>query len=153
MVELIINISNNKILNMDEFRAASRQLKNGKHLLTVKDLRKRSIHQNAYYWGIIVPMVRKGLYESGYDDVRTNDDAHAILKHLFLKKEVANKQTGEMITMAGSSAILSIPEFNEFIEMVCRWASEYLGIVIPAPYEPLIELEKYSENLMDQIID
>ncbi|MBK7885514.1 MAG: hypothetical protein IPJ81_18245 [Chitinophagaceae bacterium] len=60
MVEVIIHINNRKVINMKEFREAFNQLKDGKHLVTVKDMRKRSIPQNAYYWGVVVPMVKKG---------------------------------------------------------------------------------------------
>ena len=48
MVEVIININNRKVVNMKEFREAFNQLKDGKHMVTVKDMRKRSLPQNAY---------------------------------------------------------------------------------------------------------
>jgi len=150
MVEVIINISNKKVVNMKEFREAFNQLKDGKHLVTVKDIRKRSIPQNSYYWGVMVPMIRKGLYESGFDEVRTNDDAHEIIKHVHLKKQMVSKQTGDVIDVAGSSSVLSIPEFNEFIERVCRWASEYLSIYIPSPYEQMAEFEGWESKTVEQ---
>ena len=150
MVEVIINISNKKVVNMKEFREAFNQLKDGKHLVTVKDIRKRSIPQNSYYWGVMVPMIRKGLYESGFDEIRTNNDAHEIIKHVHLKKRMVSKQTGDVIDVAGSSSVLSIPEFNEFIERVCRWASEYLGIYIPSPYEQMAEFEGWESKTVEQ---
>jgi hypothetical protein len=142
MVELVIHIANKRVVNMKEFREAFNQLKDGKHLITVKDLRRRSLPQNAYYWGVVVPIVKRGLYDIGYDEVRTNDDAHEVLKHIHLKKQMVNKKDGDVIDIAGSSAALNIPEFNEYIERVCRWSAEYLGIVIPSPNEPLVELEQ-----------
>jgi hypothetical protein len=150
MVELVIHIANKRVVNMKEFREAFNQLKDGKHLITVKDLRRRSLPQNAYYWGVVVPIVKRGLYDIGYDEVRTNDDAHEVLKHIHLKKQMVNKKDGDVIDIAGSSAALNIPEFNEYIERVCRWSAEYLGIVIPSPNEPLVELEqviKEYENI------
>jgi hypothetical protein len=107
MLELVLYISNKKVVNMPEFKAAFNQLKDGKHLLTVKDMRRRTIPQNSYYWGVMVPLVRRGLYEAGYDDVKTNDDAHEILKHVHLKNRMVNKQTGEVIDIAGSSAFVN----------------------------------------------
>ena len=147
MIEVIIHIANKKVINMEEFRKAFNQLKDGKHLVTVKDMRRRSVPQNAYYWGVVVPMVRKGLYEAGFDAVRTNDDAHEIIKHIHLKKRIVSKQTGEVIDTARSTTELSMPEFNEFLEHVCRWAVEYLGIVIPSPHQQLAEFEDWKEEV------
>lgn len=149
MVEVAIQVFNRKVLNIQEFRDAINQLKDGKHLVTVKDIRKRSIPQNAYYWAVLVPMVRAGLYDAGYDEVRTNEDAHVVLKHLHLKKNVVNKQTGETYQIDGSSAALAIPEFNDFIERICRWAAEYLGIVIPSPNEQFVEFEQWEKSIVE----
>ena len=43
MIEVIIHIANKKVINMKEFRDAFNQLKDGKHLVTVKDMRRRSV--------------------------------------------------------------------------------------------------------------
>lgn len=137
---------------MQEFRTAFAQLKDGKHLVTVKDMRKRSIPQNSYYWGVIVPLVRKGLYDAGYDEVRTNDDAHEVLKHIHLRKRMVSRQTGDVIDIAGSSAKLTTPEFNEYIESICRWSAEFLGVVIPSPHEYLsVEFDNWIENLAHEV--
>jgi hypothetical protein len=149
MLELVLYISNKKVVNMPEFKAAFNQLKDGKHLLTVKDMRRRTIPQNSYYWGVMVPLVRRGLYEAGYDDVKTNDDAHEILKHVHLKNRMVNKQTGEVIDIAGSSAALTTPEFNVYVEVICKWAAEYLGVVIPSPYEQMEALEEWTDKIIE----
>lgn len=145
MQELIIHIRDKKIVNMQEMRGVFNNLKDGKYQITIKDVRKRSVQQNRYYWGVVVPMVRKGLYEAGFDVIRTNDDAHSVIKQVVFKKEVVSKQTGDMITVAGSTKEMSIPEFNEAIEAVCRWAAEYLGIIIPSPNEQMAEFKEWQE--------
>src|SRR5438552_17183381 len=102
MVDLIIHIRDRNIVNMQELKAAFNSLKDGKHQVTIKDVRNRSLPQNDYYWAVIVPMCRKGLYDAGYDEVRTNDDAHEVLKHEHLRKRIVSKQTGDVIDIAGS---------------------------------------------------
>ena len=144
MKELVITVSNRILVNSKEFLELFKDLKDGKHLVTVKDFRKRSLPQNAYYWGVMVPLVKKGLYDAGYDDVRTNDDAHEIIKHIHLRKRMVSKHTGDVIDIAGSSAELKVSEFNVFIENICKWAAEYLGIVIPSPNE---EMAMFCENV------
>lgn len=151
MTEVIIHISNRSIVNMNDFKNAFRSLKDGKYLITIKDIRKRSLPQNSYYWAVIVPMVKKGLYDAGYDAVRTNEDAHEIMKHIFLQKKMESKNNGDVIWIAGSTASLSIPDFNSFIEEVCRWASDYLGIVIPSPYEQMAEFDNWEKDKINEV--
>jgi hypothetical protein len=146
MVEIIVENTGSSLLNIDELKSALQQLKKGKHLITIKDIRKRSIQQNRYYWGVCVPMVRKGLYDAGYDEVKTNEDAHEVLKHVLLKKSIVSKQTGDMIDLSASTQKLSIPEFDAYVESVCKWAAEYLLVIIPSPYQQLVEFEEWVEN-------
>ena len=89
-------------------------------------------------------MKKKGLYDAGYDEVTTNDDAHEVMKHIHLRKRIVSKQTGDVIDISNSSAKLSIPEFNIYIEAICKWASEYLGIVIPEPNDQLAEFKNWE---------
>ena len=132
---------------MDALRGLLRDLKDGKHLITIKDYRKRSLQQNDYYWAVVVPLVRKGLFDAGFDEVTDNEIAHEVVKKFFLKTPILSKQTGEIIDIGGSSTKLTVPEFSEFLERVVKWASEYLGIYIPSPNEPMAELFEYSESL------
>lgn len=149
MVEFFIDIDNQAPLSIEEFKKAFTQLKNGRHLVTIKDMRKRSSPQNRYYWGVIIPLVRSGLYESGYDDVKTNEDAHEVLKHVILRRRMVSKQTGDVIDIAGSSAMLSVPEFDNYIESICKWAAEYLSIVIPSPNEQYVEFQEWGELITE----
>lgn len=147
MRELIINISNRKIINMNDLKQFFNKMKDGKHLLISKDYRKRSLSQNAYYWAVMVPLIRRGLYDAGYDEVRTDEDAHKVIKHIHLKKRIVSKQTGDVIDIAGSTTKLTIPEFNEFIEAVCKWSAEFLGVSIPSPHQEYVEFERWEEKL------
>lgn len=153
MVELILNISNRKVINIAELKSAFSSLKDGKHFVTVKDYRKRSLPQNAYYHGVMVPMIQKGLFENGFDDVTTNEEAHEIIKMEFLSKRVVSKQTGDVKDIYGSTKKLTISEFNEFIEKVCKWAAEYLGITIPSPNEELILFAEYNQAMQESIAE
>lgn len=144
--ELVVDIYNFSVVNRDDFKKAWGCLKNGKYQMTIKDIRKRSVPQNSYYWGVIVEEVRKGLYEIGYQEVQTAADAHLFIKTMHLRKEFINIKTGEMFQAEGSTTELSIPEFNEFIERVIQWAAEWLGISIPSPNEQYAIYDKWEED-------
>lgn len=135
MNEAVIYKHDGKVTNRPVLKELFEQLPDGKYLVTAKNIRKRSLPQNAYYWGVVVPMVREGLYDIGYREVKTNDDAHEILKHIFLKKKVINQANDDVIEIAGSTADLKTIEFNTFLEEVWQWSSAYLGVCIPAPGE------------------
>lgn len=148
MKEVKIHIRDKKIVNMHEMRDVFNKLSDGQFLISIKNISKRSIQQNRYYWSVVVPAVRKGLYEAGYDEVKTNNDAHEVIKHIHLRKRIVSKQTGDVIDIAGSSTELSTPAFNDFIESICRWSAEFLGVVIPSPNE---YVSKDFENWIEEI--
>lgn len=147
MNNCVLNIAQHKILNSEELNKVLHNCKDGKYLLTLKDYRKRSLSQNAYYWAVCVPMIRQGLYDAGYDEITTDDEAHEVIKSVLLKKNVVSKQTGEIIEVSGSTAKLSISDFNLLIERIIKWAAEYLNVIIPSPEDPVVILSEYSETL------
>ena len=104
----------------------------GRYHFTIKKKNNRSLPQNSYYHGCIVPEIKRGMYEIGYDEISTNE-VHELLKAKFLQKEIINKHDGEVILVPGSTATLTTIEFNEFIEKCQKFAAEYLGIVIADP--------------------
>ena len=152
MIEVTIHKANRTIVNMKEFMEAFHQVKDGKVLVIFKDIRTRSIPQNKYYWKVVVPMVRAGLYEAGFEEVKKNEDAHEVLKQVHLTRKMESKKNGDVIPIAGSSAKLSIPEFDIYIETICRWAAEYLGVIIPSPHQQLAELEDWTESITERAI-
>ena len=83
---------------------------------------KRSTRANAYYWGVVIPLLAS---EIGY----TQDEMHEALKAKFLSQE----DLTHGLVKVRSSAKLSVAEFGEYLETVTLWAAEKLGVVIPQP--------------------
>jgi hypothetical protein len=94
---------------------------------------ERTVQQNRYYWGVIIPLIRNALRDAGYR--ATKDTAHRVIKHLFVQEELVNEQTGELITFTGATSALSKEEFMVLIERIHQWAAEEFGLNIPDPYE------------------
>lgn len=135
--QVFIYLQQNRVVNKNAIRQAFYELNDGRYLLTIDSANKRTLPQNAYYHGCVVPLVRDGLRDVGYREIKTVEDAHEVLKSLFLKKNVANESTGEVIEITGSTAKLTTIEFNEFIDSIIQWASEFLNIQIPLPGEAI----------------
>jgi hypothetical protein len=133
--EVFVTKSDGEIVNKRAVREAWNSVPpNGKFLMKIEDKNKRSLPQNAYYWSCVVPMVREGLRDAGYDEVKTDEDAHEVLKHLFLKQQVGSEKTGGvMIEFTRSTTQLTKEMFNEYLENIWKWSAEFLGVVIPNP--------------------
>lgn len=153
MIDFVLHIKGGAITNKSVVRDRFNNLQDGRYQVTIKSIKKRSLPQNKYYWGIVVPMVKQGLREAGYDEVKTNEDAHEVLKHLFLKKEIRSTLDDNAIVIAGSTAELKTVEFNAFLEDVWKWSSEYLGVVIPAPNQQSVIWAEYDSEVKATIIE
>ncbi len=101
--------------------------------LTVEEVkRKRSNNQNAYYWGVVVPMVQELFKDAGTD--AEAQDIHEFLKGYVggMRKVVVVK--GKPYTILQSTASLGTIEFEDYLEKIRAWAAG-IGLQIPFPHE------------------
>lgn len=111
---------------------------NGKDVVITfsKPKKSRSNNQNAFYWGVVLPLVQKGLLDAT-GELRSNDNIHyKILLPLFAPtNEIVNTDTGECIIERLTSSEMTTTQFCEYIMEVQKWGAEFLGIDIPSPNE------------------
>jgi hypothetical protein len=88
-----------------------------------KERHARTLSQNAYYWGVVVEILRNHF---GYE----SDEMHEALKFKFLRKF----EDSDLVTV-GSTAKLSTVEFCEYIDRIMEWAASEYRIVIPTAGE------------------
>lgn len=90
----------------------------------------RSPQANRFYWGVVVQALSE---HTGYSP----DEMHAILKAKFIPKRCAvtdgNGEIVDELVIGGSSAQLTIGQFQEYCGEIQRWAAESLGVIIPDP--------------------
>ena len=101
-------------LNAPEyFQHAINQFKTGDYItITLTNKRpKRTVSQNNYYWGAVLPNIAQ---ETGEYDL---DALHELFKGKFLAKETIETPWGE-VTKVKSTAELSVLEFSEYIEKI-----------------------------------
>ena len=127
----IVNIREKKIQNPKDVKKLFDSLKDGKYLVEINYTDKRSDPQNRYYWGLVVPIVQKGINDLGTE--LTRDETHEFLKARFNSEGIVNNNTGEVVEVPKSTTRLSKFQFMEYIERIQRFAAEFLSIVIPDP--------------------
>lgn len=97
---------------------------------------RRSNNQNAFYWSSIVPPLMQMFREFG--NSMDAEMTHEYLKeHVGALSEVVIGPDGKRRPVVRSTASLTKPEFEEYIEKVRVWAAEW-GVVLPFPNEHLI---------------
>ena len=87
-----------------------------------KPRKHRSLKMNAYYFGVVVPIIADWM---GEDDP---DYIHALLKAMFLSRTAIIK--GKEYHVSGKTSKLTTAQFGEYLERVIRWAN-LEGLVIP----------------------
>ena len=104
--------------------------------------KRRSNEQNAYYWGVVIPYVLRGFIELGNDFQEGNKEHHEIA-HEFLKGKFLHNgldfydAEGNVYTSTPSTKRCTTTEMMDYIDMIQRWAAEYLNVNIPDPDEQL----------------
>lgn len=127
----ILTIRDGQIQNPNAVKKLFDQLKDGKHRIDAFPLNQRSIPQNKFYWGLVVPMIQKGILDLGTE--LTKEETHEFLKARFNAQELVNQETGECVSIPRSTTALSKEAFSSYIEKIQQFGAEFLSIVIPDP--------------------
>lgn len=94
----------------------------------------RSNPQNRFYHGCVVPCIKYAMESKGFF-INNTEQVHELLKYKFLKGEMLNVSTGELIETIGSTTRLSTIDFEDYLTKIRKWASEYLDCIVPMPNE------------------
>ena len=137
-VSAIIQVRDGKIVNRSGVKQFFSELQDGRHLLEATSKNTRSLSQNAYLHGVLIPEFKKALNSVGYDEVKNNDQAKLIMKSMFLTDSITNKETGEMIPYIKDTHNLTTVEMASLIEAVIKFAAENMNYQIGYPNEQLV---------------
>ena len=90
---------------------------------------KRSNQMNRLLWAYHTILS----HHLGY----SKEEIHEIVKMKFLKREIINEKTGEVLEYLKSTAELTKSEFAELIEQYRQWSSQIFDCYLPEPLEQL----------------
>jgi hypothetical protein len=126
-----------KISNRKAFDTALLDFKNKEVVITIETKGKRSLNQNSYFHGVLLPIVKEHLLDLGWKEARSLEWVKNYIKFNCLIKEVVNEKTGEITKTLGETSGLTKGEFNDFIADVQQWSMEKLGLYLPDPNEQM----------------
>lgn len=95
---------------------------------------KRSLDQNAWLWGVALPLIAD---HCGYDQHEHDMLHYELLAKRFGTVEVTSHLPGaQPFTMpAQTTSKMNTKEFSEYMEWLVRFAATELGVEIPLPNE------------------
>jgi len=138
-IEITTSVANG-ILNKNRNRIveAVKSFEGKEVVITIQVKRKkRSNPQNAYYWGVIVPIFQKGIKDNWGENFSIKE-THEHLKYRFNSKEKLNKDTGEIINIPKSTTDNSTEDQERYCNDIREFVREWFNVVIPLPNEQII---------------
>jgi hypothetical protein len=130
VTELIVNLSDAR--EKRNLLDAIRRLEGMQRVTICSHRKRRSDRQNRYYWPCFVQPFAEYLNAQG--EAVTDDEAHTLLKQKFLRRSVADPETGEFVgDVLRSTTDLNTAEFNEYLENCAAWLADFFGINVPDP--------------------
>lgn len=124
-----------ELQNAKKFASELKIFEGDNVLLTLeKKKRKRSNQQSRYYWGVVIPSIKYAMEAKGFF-LNSKEQVHELMKVKFLKAEIINIATGEIIETIGSTTRLSTLDFENFLEQIRAWGASYLDCIVPLPNE------------------
>lgn len=102
----------------------------GRYKITIQKSDKRTLQQNNWFHAVL-PDIKEGLRDVGYNEILNEDDAKDFVKSMFFTKEISNG-TDTVKVIQGTSETSKI-DFASKADEIIIWAQQYLGINIAPP--------------------
>ena len=102
-------------------------LKDGKYVLELKEVRSiRSLEQNSFYWGVVIPTILDHLGERNTEENRLQ--IHEELLILFAPR-VKGRLKDDLQVIRSKK--MKVEEFSEYIENIIHYCVTEYGITFP----------------------
>ena len=137
-IEIITEVNNGNFKrNRNEILKAIKQFEGKTILFKLSILsKKRSLEQNSYYWGVIIPITKNSINES-WGEVWNTEKTHEFLKSKFLFYEKINQETGEIIRVPKSTTENTTTEQENYCSEIKEFLKEWFNVDCPLPNENL----------------
>jgi len=98
--------------------------------------KKRSNNQNAFYWGVLIPLMQQGAKDT-WGESWSVDKAHKHLSKLFVFHESVNQKTGEITQTPKSTTELTTTDWEVYVTEIRIYLLENFDIDAPEPNQEI----------------
>ena len=92
-------------------------------IILSENTKRRSLNQNSFYWGVIIPLVRQ--FRTGNGDTVSADQVHEDLLNEFSPTMVSMTLTGKVFYRHKRSHEMSKPEMSDYIAAITARLAEF----------------------------
>ena len=133
-MQIITEIKDGKTAHPQRIVSVLKLFEGKKVKITIDEFKKtRSKNQNAFYWGVVIPIVHKMFMDNGEN--LDHDEVHEYLKqHVGKLTRAVVDLNGETVVVQCSSKKLFTDGFENYMTQVRIWAAGN-GVIIPLPNE------------------
>jgi hypothetical protein len=137
-IEIITQVhSGNFKRNRNEILKAIQQFEGKTIIFKLSILsKKRSLEQNSYYWGVIIPITKNAISES-WGEVWSTEKTHEFLKSKFLFYEKINTETSEIIRVPKSTTENTTTDQENYYSEIREFLKEWFNVDCPLPNKNL----------------
>jgi hypothetical protein len=137
-IEIITQVNNGNFKrNRNEILKAIKQFEGKTIMFKLSILSKRrSLEQNSYYWGVIIPITKNAINES-WGEFWSTEKTHEFLKSKFLFYEKVNEETSEIIRVPKSTTENTTTEQENYYSEIREFLKEWFNVDCPLPNENL----------------
>ena len=98
--------------------------------------KKRSNNQNAYYWGVLIPILQNSFREN-WGEIWNKEKAHDFCKMQFNFIEKINESTGEIVRVPKSTTENTTTAQEELHSEIRNFIFEWFEVNVPLPNESI----------------
>jgi hypothetical protein len=137
-IEIITEVNNGNFKrNRNEILSAIKQFEGKTIMFKLSILsKKRSLEQNSYYWGVIIPITKNAIHES-WGEVWSTEKTHEFLKSKFLFYEKVNEETSEIIKVPKSTTENTTTDQENYYSEIREFLKEWFNVDCPLPEQKL----------------
>ena len=135
-IAVVSKVLNGKLVRNKGMIANAVKHFEGKNVeVIIKMKRKyRSSPQNAYYFGVIIPIAVNAIYNE-WGEIWSKEKTHDFFKNRFLFDERVNEQTAEIIQTPKSTTDNSTIEQEQYHLKCVEFLKEWFNVEVPLPNE------------------
>lgn len=101
-----------------------------------KKKKRRSNAQNAYYWGVVIPLMAEAV-KNEWGELWSYEKCHEFFKMRFLFTERVNHDTGEIIKIPKSTTENTTSDQEDYHTEIRHFMFEYFNVTVPLPNEQI----------------